>query len=141
MTVTNVAINSIDAHVPMFCLTEKEIQSLADRFVLAGHQRSFHRMPAFEVGPHRGVEGIARPAAGVRKPRRLPASDSLDQRGRLMPGHVKPLAKFTVALLRGDEVLDARTAPTGEAAVKVAILLLAAIDALEHGDRMTVTEA
>jgi hypothetical protein len=58
-----------------------------------------------------------------------------------MPGHVSPHSKFTVSFLRGDEVVDARTAPTGERALKAAIVMLAEQDALEHGDRLTVTEA
>jgi hypothetical protein len=55
-----------------------------------------------------------------------------------MPVHVNPQGRFTVSFFRGDEVLDARTARTGELAVKVAILMLAELDALQHGDRVTV---
>ena len=58
-----------------------------------------------------------------------------------MPVHITPASKFTIAFLRGNEVLDARLAPTGERALKVAILMLAELDDLQNGDRLTVTEA
>jgi hypothetical protein len=45
-----------------------------------------------------------------------------------------------VSFLRGDEVVDARTAPTGERALKAAIVMLAEQDALENGDRLVVAE-
>ena len=57
-----------------------------------------------------------------------------------MPAHINPNGKFVVTLWHGDEVLDARTAPTGERALKAAILMLAELDALQGGDRLTVTE-
>jgi hypothetical protein len=49
--------------------------------------------------------------------------------------------RFIVTLWRRDDVLDAATAETGERALKAAIVLLASVDSLEHGDRLTVTEA
>ena len=58
-----------------------------------------------------------------------------------MPAHVNPNGKFVVTIFRGGEVLDARTAPTGERALKAAIVMLAELDALQGGDRLTVTEA
>jgi hypothetical protein len=57
-----------------------------------------------------------------------------------MPGHVNPHSKFTVSFLRGGEVVDARTAETGERALKAAIVMLAEQDALENGDRLVVAE-
>jgi hypothetical protein len=57
-----------------------------------------------------------------------------------MVGHVNPRGKFTVTFWHGDEPLDARTAETGERALKAAIVMLAALDALEGGDKLTVTE-
>jgi hypothetical protein len=58
-----------------------------------------------------------------------------------MPAHINPNGKFVVTLWRGNAVHDARTAPTGERALKAAIVMLAELDALEDGDRLTVTEA
>jgi hypothetical protein len=58
-----------------------------------------------------------------------------------MVAHVNPDSKFVVTLWRQNEVEDARTAPTGERALKAAIVMLAQLDALENGDRLTVTEA
>ncbi len=58
-----------------------------------------------------------------------------------MPVHIPPNGRFIVTMWRGLDVLDARTAPTGERALKAAIVMLAELDALENGDRLTVTEA
>jgi hypothetical protein len=57
-----------------------------------------------------------------------------------MPGHVNPRGKFTVTFWHGDEPLDARTAETGERALKAAIVMLAEQEALAAGDRLTVSE-
>jgi hypothetical protein len=37
-------------------------------------------------------------------------------------------------------VHDARLAPTGERALHIALVMLSALGALQHGDRLTVTE-
>ena len=58
-----------------------------------------------------------------------------------MPGHVNLNSKFTISFIRDGEVLDARTAATGERALKIALLMLATLDDLQGGDRLTVTEA
>jgi hypothetical protein len=58
-----------------------------------------------------------------------------------MPGHTHPDGKFVVTLWRHDEVEDARTAPTGERALKAAIVMLAEQEALQDGDKLTVTES
>jgi hypothetical protein len=58
-----------------------------------------------------------------------------------MPVHVNLNSKFTVSFSRDGDVLDARTAATGERALKTAILMLAELDELQGGDRLTVTEA
>jgi hypothetical protein len=58
-----------------------------------------------------------------------------------MPARTNPNSKFTVLFLREGDVLDARTAATGERALKLAILLLAQLDDLQDGDRLTVSEA
>ena len=55
--------------------------------------------------------------------------------------HTLTNSKFTVTIFRDGEVLDARTAATGERALKAAILMLAELDDLQGGDRLTVTEA
>jgi hypothetical protein len=57
-----------------------------------------------------------------------------------MVARSQPNSKFTVSFLREGDVLDARTAATGERALKIAILMLAELDELQGGDRMTVTE-
>jgi hypothetical protein len=59
----------------------------------------------------------------------------------LMPAYVNPHAKFTVSFFRDGELLDDRTAETNERALKAAITLLAELDGLQHGDRLTVVEA
>ena len=58
-----------------------------------------------------------------------------------MVARTQPNSKFTVSFLRDGDVLDARTAATGERALKLALLMLAQLDDLQHGDRLTVTEA
>ena len=58
-----------------------------------------------------------------------------------MPARTNPQSRFTVSFLRDGDVLDARTAATGERALKIAILMLAELDDLQDGDRLTVTEA
>jgi hypothetical protein len=58
-----------------------------------------------------------------------------------MPVHINLNSKFTVTIFRDGEVLDARTAATGERALKAAILMLAELDDLQGGDRLTVQEA
>jgi hypothetical protein len=58
-----------------------------------------------------------------------------------MPVHVNLNSKFTVSFIRDGDVLDARTAATGERALKAAILMLAELDDLQGGDRLTVQEA
>jgi hypothetical protein len=45
-----------------------------------------------------------------------------------------------VTFWHGDEPLDARTAETGERALKAAIVMLAEQEALAAGDRLTVSE-
>ena len=58
-----------------------------------------------------------------------------------MVAHTNLNSKFTVTIFRDGEVLDARTAATGERALKAAILMLAELDELQDGDRLAVTEA
>jgi len=58
-----------------------------------------------------------------------------------MPVHTNLNSKFVVTIFRDGEVLDARTAATGERALKAAIMMLAELDDLQGGDRLTVTEA
>ena len=57
-----------------------------------------------------------------------------------MPVHVTPASRFTIALLRAGDVIDARTALTGREAAKVALLMIVQQDELHDGDRLTVTE-
>jgi len=57
-----------------------------------------------------------------------------------MTVHIQPNSKFVVTIFRDGEVLDARVAPTGERALKTSILMLAELDELRGGDRLTVTE-
>jgi hypothetical protein len=58
-----------------------------------------------------------------------------------MPAHIHPNSRFVVTLWRDGETLDARTAATGERALKIALLMLAVLDELQDGDRLTVSEA
>jgi hypothetical protein len=58
-----------------------------------------------------------------------------------MPARVNPNSRFVVTIFRDGEALDARTAATGERALKTAILMLAELDDLQGGDRLTVQEA
>jgi hypothetical protein len=57
-----------------------------------------------------------------------------------MVARTLPNSRFTIAFLRGGEVLDVRPAPTGERAVKVALLMLAGMDGLQGGDQLIVRE-
>jgi hypothetical protein len=58
-----------------------------------------------------------------------------------MPVHVTLNSKFTISIFRDGVVLDTRSAATGERALKTALLMLASLDELQDGDRLTVTEA
>jgi hypothetical protein len=58
-----------------------------------------------------------------------------------MSAHIIPNSRFTITIFRDGEVLDARTAATGERALKIALLMLASLDELQGGDRLVVTEA
>jgi hypothetical protein len=58
-----------------------------------------------------------------------------------MPAHVTLNSKFTISIFRDGVVLDTRNAATGERALKTALLMLASLDELQDGDRLTVTEA
>jgi hypothetical protein len=58
-----------------------------------------------------------------------------------MVAHVTLNSKFTISIFRDGVVLDTRSAATGERALKTALLMLASLDELQDGDRLTVTEA
>jgi hypothetical protein len=58
----------------------------------------------------------------------------------MMVARTRTNDRFIVTLWRGEEVLDATTAETGERALKAAIVLLAGQDALQGGDKLTVSE-
>ena len=58
-----------------------------------------------------------------------------------MVARINPNSKFTISFIRDGDVLDARTAATGERALKIALLMLATLDELQNGDRLTVVEA
>jgi hypothetical protein len=51
-----------------------------------------------------------------------------------------PNSRFTIAFLRGGEVLDVRPAQAGERAVKVVLLMLAGMDGLQGGDQLVARE-
>jgi hypothetical protein len=57
-----------------------------------------------------------------------------------MVARVNANSRFVVAFWRDGEAHDSRTAATGERALKIAILMLAELDDLQDGDRLTVTE-
>jgi hypothetical protein len=57
-----------------------------------------------------------------------------------MPVHIPASACIRVTFERGGREIDAATAPTGERALKSAVLMLAKLDDLRDGDRMTVSE-
>ncbi len=58
-----------------------------------------------------------------------------------MPVHLSPNGMLAVTFWRNDEIDDVRTAATGREAVKVALMMLAGMDELMAGDRLTVTES
>jgi hypothetical protein len=57
-----------------------------------------------------------------------------------MPARARPLRGVVVSFHRGNEVMDWQAAPTPERALKVALLMLAKLDDLRDGDRLTVEE-
>jgi hypothetical protein len=57
-----------------------------------------------------------------------------------MVARTQPDARFNVTFLRDGEMIDSRPAGTGDQALKAALLLLCQLDALQDGDRLTVTE-
>ena len=56
-----------------------------------------------------------------------------------MPVHVKANGRIIVTLWHLDDVLDVVIVENGERALKAAIVLLAGLDQLQPGDRLTVT--
>jgi hypothetical protein len=58
-----------------------------------------------------------------------------------MVARVQPNSRFVVAFWRDGEIHDSQTAANGERALKAAITMLAELDELQAGDRLTVTEA
>jgi hypothetical protein len=57
-----------------------------------------------------------------------------------MPVHIPATAGIHVTFERGGREIDSATAPTGERALKSALLMLAKLDDLRDGDRLTVNE-
>jgi hypothetical protein len=57
-----------------------------------------------------------------------------------MPGRIQPLTGLRVTFEGGGHEHDSQVAPTPERALKTAILMLAQLDDLIDGDRLTVTE-
>jgi hypothetical protein len=54
--------------------------------------------------------------------------------------HRAPAHAYRVTLSRNQREIEHEIAPTGERALKVALLMLAKLDALQHGDRLECTE-
>jgi hypothetical protein len=61
--------------------------------------------------------------------------------GSDMVARTNPLGRFTVSFFRDGDLLEDRVAPNPERVLKVAIMLLAELDALQDGDRLVVKEA
>jgi hypothetical protein len=57
-----------------------------------------------------------------------------------MPARIQPHAGIRVRFERNNRRHDEEVAPTGERALKVALLMLARLDDLRDGDRLVVTE-
>src|SRR5215470_1568948 len=57
-----------------------------------------------------------------------------------MPVHIPASLGVRVSFERDGREIDSATAPTGERALKAGILMLAQLDDLRDGDRLTVTE-
>ncbi len=57
-----------------------------------------------------------------------------------MPAHIRPDTGLRVAFERAGRERDSVLAPTGERALKVALLMLAKLDDLRDGDMLLVTE-
>jgi len=58
-----------------------------------------------------------------------------------MPARIRPQASLTVTFYRDSEELESQAALTGERALKVGLLMLAKLDDLQAGDRLTVRHA
>jgi hypothetical protein len=57
-----------------------------------------------------------------------------------MTAHIRPAIGLVVTFTRDGEERDRVIAPTGERALKAAIVLLAGLDTLQPNDRLTVEE-
>jgi hypothetical protein len=57
-----------------------------------------------------------------------------------MVARIQPVANIRLTFYRDGLERDSQTAPTPERALRVAILMLAQLDDLIDGDRLTVTE-
>jgi hypothetical protein len=57
-----------------------------------------------------------------------------------VPVHIPASAGIRVTFKRDGQEIETRTAPTGERALKIAILILARFDDLRDGDRLTCIE-
>ncbi len=58
-----------------------------------------------------------------------------------MVAHIRTNTGLTVAFHRDGAEQESVTAPTGERALKIGLLMLARLDHLQDGDHLTVTEA
>jgi hypothetical protein len=58
-----------------------------------------------------------------------------------MPVHMRSEGRFIVMLSRDGEPENARTAEDGRKALKAALLLLAELDDLRHGDKLECFES
>jgi hypothetical protein len=58
-----------------------------------------------------------------------------------MVARTRPTVGIVVAFVRDGEEIDTAVAPTGKAALKAALLMLAKLDHLQDGDRLVVTDA
>jgi hypothetical protein len=57
-----------------------------------------------------------------------------------MPARTRPQVGLRVAFGRAGRERDSQVAPTGERALKVAVVMLAKLDDLRDGDMLLVTE-
>src|SRR5215470_9754088 len=68
-----------------------------------------------------------------------PAMRRGEEEGETMPAHIQPLTDLRVTFWRCGLERDNQVAPTPERALKAAIVMLASLDDLIDGDKLTVT--
>jgi hypothetical protein len=124
----------------MLKLTADEVSSLADRTYRRGISRVLDDMPSVQADMRQAARVIWALVTAYELAARAPATDAHHRGRALMVARIRSQVGFRVAFERNGRERDSQVAPTGERALKLALLMLAKLDDLRDGDMLLVTE-